>query len=89
MATKKVASKKTAAPVQAAAEKKPTAEKKAALKKTPAPKKTASSPTQVAPTHRDIEMLAYELWEQGGGLHGNDAQHWSRAEHQLKNQRSK
>jgi hypothetical protein len=83
MATKKVASKKTVAPAQAAAEKKPTP------KKTVAPKKTASKTAQVPPTHREVEMLAYELWEHGGKLHGNDAQHWSQAEHQLGNQRSR
>lgn len=93
MATKKSASKKTAGS-EAAAEK--TAAKKAPAKKTAATKTTdlqASAPEQTHkgaektakahPSHHDISVRAYLLWEQDGKKHGHHDQYWKQAEREL------
>jgi len=62
-----------------------TAKKKSAPRKT-APKKvilTKESPT-MPPTHQDVELLAYQQWENRGRQHGDDTQDWLEAESQLK-----
>ena len=64
------------------------------LKKTTAPRKTAAKkktmtpaePSNVRPTHQDVELLAYQLWANRGHHHGDDAQDWLRAEEQLRPQ---
>ena len=38
------------------------------------------------PTQKDIEQLAYDLWERDGKPHGNDHHHYYEAERQLKAQ---
>ena len=35
------------------------------------------------PTHKDIEKLAYDLWEREGKPHGNDHHYYYEAEKQL------
>ena len=30
--------------------------------------------------HEKIEMIAYELWEKSGRVHGRDLEHWFEAE---------
>jgi hypothetical protein len=30
--------------------------------------------------HDEIEMIAYELWEKSGRVHGRDLEHWFEAE---------
>jgi hypothetical protein len=37
------------------------------------------------PEHASITQLAYQLWEQSGGKHGDSLQHWLRAEQLLIN----
>jgi hypothetical protein len=34
--------------------------------------------------HEEIEMIAYELWEQTGRIHGRDLEHWFEAERIVK-----
>lgn len=65
-----------------------TPKRKATPRKTAA-KKKAVLPTEssyVAPTHEEIELLAYQLWVDRGRPHGDDAQDWLRAEQQLRPQ---
>jgi hypothetical protein len=69
-----------------------TPKKKTAPKTTP--RKTASKKrdnlpadsSYVAPTHHEVELLAYRLWVDRGRHHGDDAQDWLRAEEQLRTQ---
>ena len=98
MATKKSASKK-AAGTEAAAEKNTAAKKspakKTAAKKatdlqasapeqtTKAASKTASHTEKAHPSHHDIEIRAYLLWEQDGKKHGHHDQYWKQAEREL------
>ena len=65
-----------------------TLKKKAAPRKVAAKKKTTTpaEPSNVPPTHREVELLAYQLWVDSGRPHGNDAQDWLRAEEQLRTQ---
>lgn len=85
MATKKSASKKAAegpgAPVKAAA-------KKVDAKKTPEKKTVAAAAPQTGagkarPSHHDIEVQAYLLWERDGKKHGHHDQYWQQAEREL------
>jgi len=63
------------------------------IKKTTTPRKTAAKkkavPAAKAPqapaSAHEVSLLAYQLWLDGGKQHGHDAQHWSKAEEQLKN----
>ena len=62
-----------------------TAKKKSTARKT-APKTvilTTESPT-APPTHHDVQLLAYQQWENRGRQNGDDAQDWLQAESQLK-----
>ncbi|MBB5061571.1 hypothetical protein HDF16_006307 [Granulicella aggregans] len=64
-----------------------TLKKKTAPRKTAAKKKTApAEPSNVPPTHQDVELLAYQLWADRGHHHGDDAQDWLHAEEQLRTQ---
>ena len=88
MATKKSATKK-AASTDAVTEKNPakkTAAKKIAAKKTAAAPPSAEQPKAAAkakPTHHDIELRAYLLWERDGKKHGQHDSHWHQAEKEL------
>ncbi len=97
MVTKKSAAKKTVAedqatPAKAAAKK--TVAKKTAAKKTAAGQHPSETQTAAAeqpkaaahkakPTHHDIELHAYLLWERDGKPHGNHVDYWHRAEKEL------
>ncbi len=94
MATKKSASKK-AAGTEVAAEK--TVAKKAPAKKTAAKKttegqesapeqttKAADKTTKAHPSHHDISVRAYLLWERDGKKHGHHDHYWKQAEQELK-----
>jgi len=37
----------------------------------------------VEPTHDEIARLAYHLFEEGGGQHGHDVEHWLQAQAHL------
>jgi len=78
--TKNTPAKKAASSVAVEAStvpaKKSTAKKKAS---------SAAEPAPLAPTHHDIQLLAYDLWTQRGRQHGGDAQDWLSAEQQLQN----
>ena len=65
-----------------------TPKKKTAPRKTAAKKKTVlpAESSLVPPTHREVELLAYQLWVDRGRPHGDDAQDWLRAEEQLRPQ---
>ncbi len=93
MATKKSASKKATGTETAAAEKTAPA-KKTAAKETAA--KTASTQTaspeqpkaaakiaKSKPTHHDISVQAYLIWEREGKKHGHHDQYWQQAEKEL------
>ena len=97
MATKKSASKKTAgaeAGTATPAEKKGAgkgAAKKTAAKQTPAKKAAGEAPAaerahtmaKAKPTHHDISVQAYLLWERDGRKHGHHDQYWQQAEKEL------
>lgn len=57
---------------------------KAAVKKTAAPKAAKAAPkvaaAKPAPTHEEIEVLAYKLWEERGRPEGAGHEDWVRAE---------
>ena len=36
-----------------------------------------------SPSHEEIALRAYELWEERGGVHGSDEEDWHLAERQL------
>jgi hypothetical protein len=61
---------------------------KTAPRKTVAKKKATppAEPSNVPPTHQEVEMLAYQLWVDRGHHHGDDAQDWLRAEEELRTQ---
>jgi hypothetical protein len=40
-------------------------------------------------SHESISRRAYQIWEQGGQLDGNETEHWLRAEHELHTQHEK
>jgi hypothetical protein len=63
--------------------KKKTAQRKAATTKKAT---TAAEPSNVPPTHQEVELLAYQLWVDRGHHHGDDAHDWLRAEEQLRTQ---
>ena len=75
VSAKKVAAKKTT-DLQASAPEPTTA--KAAAK---TPEKTAGKPH---PSHHDISLRAYLLWEQDGKKHGHHDHYWKQAERELK-----
>lgn len=96
MATKKSAVKKTAgvetgtetAAVKTAAKK--TAAKKVAAKKTveavPESQSTgagAGKKAKAQPTHHDVSVRAYLLWERDGRKHGHHDHYWKQAEQEL------
>jgi Protein of unknown function (DUF2934) len=62
-----------------------TPKKKATPRKTAAKKKEVlpAESSYVPPSHKEVELLAYQLWVDRGRPHGNDAQDWLRAEEQL------
>ena len=65
-----------------------TPKKKTAPRKTAA-KKKAVLPAEsclVPPSHREVELLAYQLWVNRGRPYGDGAQDWLRAEEQLRTQ---
>jgi Protein of unknown function (DUF2934) len=41
------------------------------------------------PTHQEIEQRAYEIFVEGGGLHGNAFDNWLQAERELREKYSK
>ena len=97
MATKKSASKKSAG-TEAAAEKtaakKAPAKKTAATKTTDlqasAPEQTTKAASKTTghtekahPSHHDISVRAYLLWEQDGKKHGHQDHYWKQAEREL------
>ncbi len=93
MATKKSPSKKTAPnePAGKTAAKK-TAEKKIAASTVDVqasaaaetqPKAAAKATAKPQPTHHEISVQAYLLWERGGKQHGQHAAHWQQAERDL------
>ena len=43
----------------------------------------AKAKTEAAPTHENIAMRAYRLWEQDGRKIGQDAKYWLQAEKEL------
>jgi hypothetical protein len=64
----------------------PKASKPAATKRAAAKKNGALVQPRVITasiTREDIARRAYELFEQSGGVHGRDIQHWLDAERQL------
>ena len=95
MATKKSVAKKAAAVSEPAAK---TAAKKVAVKKTAAkgtvdvqasgtesqPGATATSAAKTGPSHHDISVQAYLLWERGGRKHGGHEHDWQQAEQELR-----
>ncbi|HLI76937.1 MAG TPA: DUF2934 domain-containing protein [Acidobacteriaceae bacterium] len=88
MATKKAASKKTAGteavPEKTAAKKAPA--KKTAAKKTPekpAATEAAEAAPKGHPSHHDISVRAYLLWERDGKKHGHHDHYWKQAEKEL------
>ncbi len=46
------------------------------------------SSAQPSPTHEDIAMLAYPLWEERGAPIGSSEVDWERAEQELARQRA-
>jgi Protein of unknown function (DUF2934) len=66
-----------------------TLKKKTTPRKTAAKKKTTTpaEPSNVPATRQDVELLAYQLWADRGHHDGDDAQHWLRAEEQLRSKR--
>jgi hypothetical protein len=63
------------------------------VKKKPTPRKTVAkkkalpvTAPSAAPAHHEIELLAHQLWINGGRPHGGHAQDWQQAEEQLKAQ---
>jgi hypothetical protein len=52
----------------------------APARKTSAPRSTRSAKTDL---EERIKQRAYELWEAAGRPHGQDAEHWARAEREL------
>jgi hypothetical protein len=65
-----------------------TPKKKATPRKTAAKKKEVlpAESSYVPPTHKEVELLAYQLWVDRGRPHGDDAQDWLRAEEQFRPQ---
>jgi hypothetical protein len=53
-------------------------------KKQPASTKPAPPPDDL---HRWIAKRAYELFEEGGGVNGNDMDHWLEAEREIREHR--
>ena len=101
MATKKSVSKKTAgvAPAVKSAAGQPaakTAAKKIAVKTTAAkktvdvsasvPKTAAKAAPKHQPSHHDIAVQAYLLWERDGKNHGHQDHYWKQAERELHEQ---